>query len=54
METKSKKNLFEKEFGYCFGIYGFSTWGENYPLQKTMVDHNQERIIAMRGEEIGD
>ena len=32
METISKENVFEKKFGHSFGIYGFSAWGENYPL----------------------
>ena len=54
VETKSKENMFEKEIGHSFGIYGFSPWGENYPLRKTVVDHNHERIIAKRGWETSD
>ena len=54
MKSELKEDVFEKEFGYPFGIYGFSTWDENYPLRKTMVDHDQERIIAEGEQEISD
>ena len=54
MKTKAKEYVFEKEIGYSFSIKSFVTWGENYPLQKTMVNHDHERIVAMRGREIGD
>ena len=46
--------MFEKEFSHSFGIDGFVAWGENYPLRKTVVDHDHERIITMRGREISD
>ena len=48
METKLKEDVFEEEFSHSFGIYSFSTRGENYPLRKTVVNHDQKRIIAMR------
>ena len=54
MKSKSKEDIFEKEFGYSLGVDGFSTWDENYPLRKTVVDHNHERIIAEGKWEIGD
>ena len=54
METKSKEYVFEKEFGHSFGIYGFSAWSENYPLRKTVVNHDHERIISTRGQEISN
>ena len=54
MKSELKECVFEKEFGYSFGIDSFSTRGENYPLQKTVVDHNQKRVITMRRQEISD
>ena len=54
MQTKVEENIFEKEFCYSLGINGFNTWDENHPLRKTVVDHNQERIIARGKWEIGD
>ena len=41
--------MFEKEFSNSFGINSFVAWSENYPLQKAMVDHNQERVETVRG-----
>ena len=49
-----KKDMFEKEFSHSFGVYSFSTRSENYPLRKTMVDHNHERVISKRGRVISD
>ena len=54
MKSESKEDIFEKEFGYSLGVDGFSAWDENYPLQKTMVNHDQERIKAGGRWEIGD
>ena len=54
VESESKEDIFEKEFGYSLGVDGFSAWDENYPLQKTMVNHDQERIKAGGRWEIGD
>ena len=49
METKAEEYMFEKEFGDSFGIDGFITWGENDPLRKAMVDHDQQRIKSSGG-----
>ena len=49
-----KENVFEEKFGNSFGINSFVTWGENYPLQKAMVDHNHQQIKTMRQWEIVD
>ena len=54
MKSESKEDIFEKEFGYSLGVNGFSAWDENYPLRKTMVDHDQERITARGRWEISD
>ena len=49
VKSETKEDVFEKEFSYSLGVDGFSTWDENYPLQKTMVDHDQERIKLKQG-----
>ena len=54
VKSELKEDIFEKEFGYSLGIDGFRAWDENYPLQKTVVDHDQERIKAGGRQEIGD
>ena len=54
MKSEAKEYIFEKEIGYPFGIKGFVARDENYPLRKTMVDHDHQRIVAMRGWEVGD
>ena len=54
VKSESKEDSFEKEFSYSLGINVFSAWDENYPLQKTMVDHDHERIKAGGRWEIGD
>ena len=54
MKAEMKENVFEKEFGNSFGIDGFVAWGENYPLRKAVVDHDQEGIETGGGRQIGD
>ena len=54
MKSKLKEDIFEKEFGYSLGIDGLSAWDENYPLRKAVVDHDHERIISKRGQEVSD
>ena len=46
--------MFEKEFSDSFGINGFVTRSENDPLQKAVVDHDQQQIKAGGGRQIGD
>ena len=54
METKAEEYMFEKEFSDSFGIDGFVTRSENDPLQKVVVDHNQQQIKTGRGRQTGD
>ena len=44
----------EKEDSYPFCSDGFLSGAENYPLRKTVVDHNQQRIKARGHGEISD
>ena len=49
------KVYFVKEKGcYPFSGYGFFCGAENYPLHKAMVDHDQQRVKARGGGEVGD
>ena len=42
MEAEAEENMFEEEFGDSFGIDSFVTRSENDPLQKAVVDHDQQ------------
>ena len=44
----------EEESGYPFSGDCFLGRAENYPLCKTMVDHNQQRVKAGGSGEVGD
>ena len=44
MKTKTFEYVVKKELGDSGCINGFATRSKNYPLSKTMVDHNQDRI----------
>jgi len=44
----------EEKGGDSFGSDSFLSGAENYPLSKAMVYHNQERIEAGGGWEVGD
>ena len=48
MESKVEEYMFEKEFGNSFSVNGLVTRGENYPLRKAMVNHDQQRIKTIR------
>ena len=54
MEAKSGKDMLKKDPGNVRGRGGFVARAENYPLQKAMVDHDQNRIIAVGGGQVGD
>ena len=54
MKSESKEYMFEKEFSHSFSVNSFIAWGENYPLQKTVVDHDHERVVAIGWQEISD
>ena len=44
----------EEKGGDPFGGDGFLSGAENYPLRKAMVYHDQERVKARGGGEVGD
>ena len=44
----------EKEGGNSLSGDRFLGRAKNHPLSKSMVDHNQERVEARGGREIGD
>ena len=45
-KSEVKKNFVEEKGGDSLGGDGFLRRAENYPLSKSMVYHNQERIEA--------
>ena len=53
-KSKAKEDFVEKEGGDSFGGDGFLGRAKNYPLSKSMVDHDQERVKARGDREIGD
>ena len=54
VEPEAKVDFVEKECGDSFGSDHFLSGAENYPLCKAMVDHNQQRVKARGGREVGD
>ena len=44
METKTFEYVVKKELGNPGCVNGFATRSKNYPLSKTMVNHDQDRI----------
>ena len=54
MKTESRKDVVEKDVSNVSGRGSFVARAENYPLRKTMVYHNQNRIEAVGQWEIGD
>ena len=54
MKAELEEDMLEKDFGnvHCRGC--FVARMEIYPLRKTMVYHNQDKIKAMEGGEVGD
>ena len=53
-KSEVKENLVEKEGCDPFGGNRFLGRAENYPLSKSMVYHDQERIEARGDGEVGD
>ena len=47
MKAESRENVFEKDLGNVHGRGHFVAGAENYPLQKAMVDHDQNGVKAM-------
>ena len=54
METESQEDVLKKDLGDVCSGGSFVARAENYPLRKTMVDHDQNRIIAMGKGQIRD
>ena len=54
MEAETEEYMFEKELGDSFGVNGFVTRSENDPLQKAVVNHDQQGIETGRGRQTGD
>ena len=54
VKAESRKDVLEKDLSNVCSRGGFVARAENYPLRKTMVYHDQNRIIAVGGREIGD
>ena len=47
MKAKSGEDVLEKDVGNVCRGGGFVARAENYPLRKTMVYHDQDRIVTM-------
>jgi len=54
VESIVEENFMEEKGGDSFGGDSFLSRAENYPLSKAMVYHDQERIKAGGGGEVGD
>jgi len=54
VESKLSIDMFEEKFGYSLQGDHFQAWSDNYPLHKTMVDHDHDRVKTPRGRVIGD
>ena len=54
IKTKTEENFVKEKGGNPFGSDGFLSRAENYPLSKSMVDHDQERVKAHGDREIRD
>ena len=48
------KDIFEEKFSNSLCINGFIARGENYPLQKAVVDHDQKGTKTIRQWKVGD
>ena len=54
METKSFEYIVKKELGDPGYVNGFVTRGKNYPLSKTMVDHDQNKVKSQGRWKVGN
>ena len=54
METELWEDVLKKDLGEVHSGGGFVARAENYPLRKTMVYHDQNRIIAVGKGQISD
>ena len=53
-KSEAKEDFVEKEGGDSFGGNGFLGRAKNYPLSKSMVYHDHERIESRGDREIRD
>ena len=53
-KSEAKEDFVEKEGGDSFGGNGFLGRAKNYPLSKSMVYHDHERIESRGDREISD
>jgi hypothetical protein len=53
-ESEAKEDFVEEKGGNPLHGDGFLSGAKNHPLSKAMVDHDQERIEAIRKGEVGD
>ena len=54
MKAESGEDVSKEDLGDVRSGGGFVARGENYPLRKTMVDHDQNRIVAVGRREVSD
>ena len=54
MKTEVFEYKVKKQLGDSCGVNGFLARCKNYPLHKAMVDHDHDRIKALRRREISD
>ena len=54
IETESFENFGEEQGGNSSGVDGFLSRAENYPLSKSMVDHDQKGIKTIRKGKVSD
>ena len=54
IEPEAEVDLVEKEDGNPFCSDHLLCGAENYPLSKSMVNHNQERVKAREGWQVSD
>ena len=54
MKTEAFEYEIKKQLGNSCSVNGLLARCENYPLSKTMVDHDHDRIKPCRGREVGD
>ena len=54
VEAKLREDVLETDLGDVRRGGGFVAGMENYPLRKTMVYHDQNRVVAVGGREVGN
>jgi hypothetical protein len=54
VKSKTRENFRKEYVCYSFSVYSFVARGENYPLQKSVVNNDHDRVEAIREREVGD